>query len=90
MSDIKGNYEASLEVSLADLMNMARAAGMDIPGAPQGSANPGSGAAVAADPSGGAASMTEAVQSLGLKLETRKAVVEQLIVDRIEKTPTEN
>lgn len=34
--------------------------------------------------------MTEAVQSLGLKLESRKAVVEQFVVDHVEKTPTEN
>jgi uncharacterized protein (TIGR03435 family) len=70
---------------------MARNAGMDVPcaaGAAPG--NPGTGAAVAADPNGGATSMTEAVQSLGLKLESRKAPVEQFIVDHIEKTPTEN
>jgi uncharacterized protein (TIGR03435 family) len=30
------------------------------------------------------------VQALGLKLEQRKAVTEQLIIDHIEKTPTEN
>jgi uncharacterized protein (TIGR03435 family) len=30
------------------------------------------------------------VESLGLKLETRKAVVDQLIIDHVEKTPTEN
>jgi uncharacterized protein (TIGR03435 family) len=30
------------------------------------------------------------VQAMGLKLEPRKAMVDQLIVDHIEKTPTEN
>jgi uncharacterized protein (TIGR03435 family) len=30
------------------------------------------------------------VQSMGLRLESRKAMVDQLIVDHIEKTPTEN
>lgn len=91
MTGIKGNYEASLEVSLADLLNMARSAGMDIPGGGPAGGDPGnSGVGVAADPSGGAASMTEAVQSLGLRLESRKAVVEQLIVDHVEKAPTEN
>jgi uncharacterized protein (TIGR03435 family) len=35
-------------------------------------------------------SLTDAVQSMGLKPESRKAAVDQLIVDRIEKTPTEN
>ena len=43
----------------------------------------------AADP-GGASSVMDAVQSMGLKLESRKAVMDQLIVDHVEKTPTEN
>jgi uncharacterized protein (TIGR03435 family) len=90
MTDIKGNYEATLEVSLADLMTMARNAGMDGGMGASGPANPGTGAAVATDPNGGAASLTDAVQSLGLKLESRKAVVEQFVVDHVEKTPTEN
>jgi uncharacterized protein (TIGR03435 family) len=34
--------------------------------------------------------VTDAVQALGLKLESRKATVEQLVVDHAEKTPTEN
>lgn len=90
MTEIKGNYEASLEISLADMMAMARSAGMDVPGGAGGAGNPGSGAAVAADPSGGAGSLTDAVQSMGLKLESRKAMVDQFIVDHAEKTPTEN
>jgi uncharacterized protein (TIGR03435 family) len=31
-----------------------------------------------------------AVKRLGLKLESRKGPVEMIVVDRIEKTPTEN
>jgi uncharacterized protein (TIGR03435 family) len=30
------------------------------------------------------------VQSMGLKLESREAMVEQVIVDHLEKMPTEN
>ena len=45
---------------------------------------------MASDPGGGGTSLADAVQSMGLKLESRKAVVDQLIVDHIEKTPTEN
>jgi uncharacterized protein (TIGR03435 family) len=69
---------------------MARAAGADIPvGAPGGAGGPGN-VPVASDPGGGGTSLTDAVQSMGLKLESRKATVDQLIVDHIEKTPTEN
>ncbi|HWE50405.1 MAG TPA: TIGR03435 family protein [Bryobacteraceae bacterium] len=93
MTGIQGNYEASLDVSLADLMNMARSMGMNVPPAGPGVGNQTAGSqaepAVASDPTG-STSLTDAVQSLGLKLESRKATVEQLVVDRAEKTPTEN
>jgi len=70
---------------------MARAAGADIPiGTPGGAAGAGNNPPVASDPGAGGASLTEAVQSMGLKLESRKAMVDQLIVDHIEKTPAEN
>jgi len=91
MTGIKGNYDASVELSLAELIAMARAAGADIPaGAPGGAAGQGNSAAVASDPGGGGTSLTDAVQAMGLKLESRKATVDQLVVDHIEKTPTEN
>ena len=34
--------------------------------------------------------MAEEIHGLGLKLEPRKAMVEQLIIDHVEKTPTGN
>ena len=40
--------------------------------------------------SGGGATIYASVEKLGLKLEQRKAKVEQVIVDSAEKTPTEN
>lgn len=89
MTGIQGNYDASLEISLAQIIALARAAGMDIPaGAPGAAAAPGN-IPTASDPSGGS-SVNDAVESMGLKLESRKAVVDQLVVDHIEKTPTEN
>ena len=42
------------------------------------------------DPGGGGVTVSDAVEKLGLKLESRKASVEQLVVDSAEKTPTEN
>jgi len=90
MTGIQNNYDASMEISLAEIITLARSAGMDIPVPAQGVAGgPGNGPAAASDPGGGS-SVTDAVQSLGLKLESRKAVVDQLIVDHIEKTPIEN
>jgi uncharacterized protein (TIGR03435 family) len=95
MTGIKGNYDATVELSLAEIIAMARAAGADIPaGVPGGPGSGGGGRgnapAVASDPSGGGSSLTDAVQSMGLKLESRKAMVDQFIVDHIEKAPTEN
>lgn len=83
MTEVKGNYDGSFDLSLADILAMARAEGMDIPGAVAG---PG----VASDPGSGGTSLTEAVQSMGLKLEPRKAMVDQVIVDHVQKTPTGN
>jgi uncharacterized protein (TIGR03435 family) len=88
MTDLKGTYEVAIDFSLADLMAMARAQGMDIPGGATG-ATGGAGANTAATPGGGT-SITDAVQALGLRLESRKAPLEQLIVEHAEKTPTEN
>jgi len=91
MTGIKGSYDASLEISLAEIIAITRSAGADIPaGAGRGVAGPGNLPAVASDPGGGGSSVTDAVQSMGLKLESRKAIVDQFIVDHVEKTPTEN
>jgi uncharacterized protein (TIGR03435 family) len=90
MTGIHGNYDSSLEISLAEIMAMAKSAGMNIPlGAPGGAGAAGN-VPVASDPGGAGTSVTDAVQSMGLKLESRKAMVDQLIVDHVEKTPTEN
>ncbi len=89
MTGIQGNYDASIEISLAEIVALARSAGADIPVPPPGAAGAAGNVPVASDPGGGT-SVTDAIQSMGLKLESRKAVVDQLIVDHIEKTPTEN
>lgn len=90
MTEIKGNYDATIELSLAEIIAVARAAGADIPaGAPGGAGGRGN-VPVASDPGAGGSSLADAVQSMGLKLESRKAMVDQFIVDHLEKTPTEN
>jgi len=90
LTELKGNYQVTLELSMEDLRNMARAQGVMLPGPGRG---PGGGGAdspadLASEPAGG--SIFQAIEKLGLKLEARKAPVETLIIDNIEKTPTEN
>lgn len=95
---LKGAYEVSLDVSIADLMSAARAKGallgngMPIAqGPPMPVAGPAGlpGAPAASDPSGGN-SLAGALQKLGLKMEPRKLPVETIVVDHLDKTPTEN
>ena len=89
MTELKGNYQVALDFALADLMNLARQAGVAVP-MPAGGAAPAPLPADAASDPSGASSLLAAVQALGLKLEPRKAVVEQLVIDHLEKSPTEN
>jgi uncharacterized protein (TIGR03435 family) len=96
MTGLTGNYQVAVNISLADLLAAARAQGMNIPTPPAsppggagGVGTPSPAAPEASDPGGGS-SVYASVQALGLKLEPRKATVEQLIIDHVEKTPTEN
>ena len=50
--------------------------------------SPGRPADAASDPSG--ASIFVAVQQLGLKLDPQKQPMERLVIDHLERTPTEN
>ncbi len=96
-TELKGTYQIGLELSMEEMLNMARnaarTAGVALPGPmPGGVAGglgaPGTGAPVASDPSG--SSIFNAVQELGLRLEARKAPVETIVIDHLEKTPSEN
>jgi uncharacterized protein (TIGR03435 family) len=89
---LKGYYEMDVEISVADIMALARAAGVDVPTAP-----PSGGAASAnapptastPEPTAGVTVM-DSVERMGLKLENTKATVDRLVVDHVEKAPTEN
>jgi uncharacterized protein (TIGR03435 family) len=84
MTGLKGNYEVTFDFPMAALgMRGATAAGVTAANA-QGPRP----AEAASDP--GSVGVLRAIRSLGLDLERRKAPVEQLIVDHVEKVPTEN
>jgi uncharacterized protein (TIGR03435 family) len=94
MTELKGNYQVAVDVSLAELMAMvrekARELGMNLPAGPAGGgAGDNLPASAVTDPSGGS-SVFKSVEKLGLKLDQRKTKVEQVVIDSVEKTPTEN
>jgi uncharacterized protein (TIGR03435 family) len=92
MTELKGIYQVALSLSMDEMRAIARtagaAAGIMMP-------MPGAGAADAVRRPSDAASAPSTsifttVQQLGLKLEPRKAPIETIVVDHLEKTPTEN
>ena len=87
LTELKGKYQVSLDLTMADMMAMARSAGAAVPGMGSGGDTKAP-ADAASDPTGGTVFTT--VQQLGLKLDPRKLPVDILIVDKCEKTPTEN
>jgi uncharacterized protein (TIGR03435 family) len=86
MTELKGNYQVTLDLSMDDLKNIARAAGMTMPGGPGG--NGGQGLADASDPSG--STIFVSIQQMGLKLEARKAPLPFIVIEHLQKSPTEN
>jgi uncharacterized protein (TIGR03435 family) len=84
MTGQTGKYEMALEISMQEMMNAARAAGANVP-AP--AVDPNKPADAASDPGG---SIFTSVQALGLKLEPRKTPMAMIVIDSVEKMPTEN
>lgn len=88
MTGLKGRYQLSLEISWQDIWQDIVAARQAAP--PQSA---GGGIDPALDPTVTAAQLGEfrrALQNIGLQLEPRKAPVETIVVDHLEKAPTEN
>jgi uncharacterized protein (TIGR03435 family) len=81
---LKGKYKVALDIPMAEMMAMARAAGAPVPNAP------GAGPADAASDPSGSSTIFQTVKTLGLNLEAKKIPIEILVVDKCEKTPTEN
>jgi uncharacterized protein (TIGR03435 family) len=81
---LKGKYKVALDIPMAEMMAMARAAGAPVPNPP------GTGPADAASDPSGSSTIFQTVKTLGLNLEARKLPIEIIVVDKCEKTPTEN
>jgi uncharacterized protein (TIGR03435 family) len=78
---LTGRYDLGLDVSRDEMLNAARAAGMVVDAArraPEGATDP------------GGDSVFASLQKVGLKLEPRRLPLTLLVVDRLDKTPTEN
>jgi uncharacterized protein (TIGR03435 family) len=88
MTGLKGYYEVDVQISIADLMTMARAQNLPMPAAPS-NGNGASTVPEASDPGGGS-SVFDSIKQMGLKLDDSKATVNRLVIDHIEKMPTEN
>lgn len=94
MTGLKGNYVVAVDVSLADIMAVARERMREM-GMDAGAGQAGAGATdkmpgtEASDPSSGS-SVYASVEKLGLKLDQRKTQAEQVVIDHVEKMPTEN
>ena len=87
MTELKGNYQVAMDLAMADMLNIARAGGIALPALGARGGNPAQ-LAQASDPSSN--TVFNSVQQLGLRLDSRKAPVEFIVVDRAERSPTEN
>lgn len=87
---LKGSYQVAVEIPFSAFLQMARASGITMPPAAPPGAGAADSSAMPKAPEPGGVSIYDSVQALGLKLDPRKAPVEQLIVDQMEKTPTAN
>ncbi len=89
MTGLKGNYQISLDLSLASLIAAGSGSRRRNGEGPDsaGGASTDNPANAASDPQGGQ-TVYSSVEKLGLKLDERKATVERLIVDHAEKAPS--
>ncbi len=83
MTGLTGTYDITLEFAQDPAIMQARMAAMGMAAPPPGSAPP-------TDAEPAATIFTALPEQLGLRLEARKGPVDLVIVDSIEKTPTEN
>ena len=88
LTELKGNYDFTLDFAPEEGGRLMGGAMPPMAHMPEGG-GPGPGAN-ASDPQAGPSIFTAVQEQLGLKLEPRKGPVDLLVIDRVEKTPTEN
>ena len=90
-TELTGNYDYTLDYAPDEGIRPTGMMGMTMPAPPPGSEGGSGGPAPHSGDSEGGPSLVTAVQEqLGLKLEPRKGPVDLLVIDRVEKVPTEN
>jgi len=88
MTELKGNYQMVIDLSMDDMRAIGSRMGMAGPGGPGGPGGDAARADAASDPTGG--TIFQSVAQMGLKLEPRKIQGQRVVIDHVEKTPTEN
>jgi len=90
MTELKGKYDYTLDFAPDDGQMGAMMKGMPMPMPQGGEGGGGGGPAAAPDGSSGPTIFSAVQEQLGLKLEARKGQVDMLVIDTVEKVPTEN
>ena len=87
MTGLSGKYDITLDFAIDPSIMQARMAAMGGGPPPPGTESP---EGAAQDPSGAATIFSALKEQLGLRLEARKGPVDLLVIDNVQKTPTEN
>jgi len=89
MTGLQAKYDYTLEFA-PDEGSMGMMKGMPMPMPPPGEGGGGAGPAATPDGGSGPTIFAALQEQLGLKLEARKGPVDMLVIDTLEKVPTEN
>jgi uncharacterized protein (TIGR03435 family) len=93
LTGLKGTYQLTLNLAMQDMHAMVQFAGATPPGPGMGGGEmhgAGADARGGAQGSDASSSVFENIQQLGLKLDARKASMEMLVIDHLEKASLEN